>query len=135
VSQVGASVPGVGAGCTTWDSTDRLDWFAFLVHDRTCGVPATDDRSYIHVRLALRDAEDLALGAPWEMTRRQALPSEIAGVDAAALAGGAGTAWRILGEQSALFLSILERCTDPSPVQHVRQFLHFFANMAQMRVV
>ena len=119
---------------------DRLEWFAFLVHDYGTGVPTTseDHSIYLHVRLALVADEELVLGSPWLLTRRTSLSHEMAGVDVGAFQDGIDAAWRLLGEQSAWLLSLLEQQRpDVDPLQrllHVRQFLHFFANMAQMKI-
>jgi len=122
-----------------------LEWFSFLVHDRASGVPTTEDdkRCYIHLRCKLRKFRRREvvphmrlLGEPWLMTRQVELSRSIAGVDPKVL--DVDRAWAELGKQSEWFLNFIE-CMDKKAdgyqlVRHVRQFLHFFANMAQMRV-
>lgn len=126
------------------ESNGMIDWYAFLIHDSASGVPAptTDKSLYIHLRFsATPEAAEFdftTMSHPWEMTHRQALSDRIAGVDAAALGGDIAIAWQILGEQSAWLLRLVELHSDGVDglqlVRHARQFLHFFANMAQMRV-
>lgn len=146
---------------------ELFPWWCFLVHDGASGVPTTpEDKSlYVHLRFQLRPLVFVPEPAmaqleegqardwfppPWEMTRRQPLSREIAGLDLKALTPrateeGAGlgeiavqTAWWLLGAQSEWLLDLLRihRATsDPLTVlRHVRQYLHFFANMTQMRV-
>jgi hypothetical protein len=45
-------------------------------------------------------------------------------------------AWRIIGEQSEWLLEMLNihKGEVGIPLQHVAQFLHFFANMTQLQV-
>ena len=122
------------------DLGTKCSWFSFLVHDRGGGVPTSeDDRSvYIHLRLTvtLTEGDDLVLPSPWLWTRRAELSREIAGVDCTAFKGGADAAWEIIGWQSEWLLDFIEVHVgdDMSLIKHMRQFLHFFANMAQMRV-
>lgn len=123
-----------------------LEWFSFLVHDHASGVPTTadDKRCYIHLRLKLRKFKrrevipsmPRLLSDPWQMTRKVDLSREIAGVDSKVL--DVDEAWSQLGKQSAWLLSFIE-AQDPKAdglqlVRHVRQFLHYWANMAQIRV-
>lgn len=128
------------------EAADVIEWYSFLIHDGTCGVPTTpDDKAlYIHLRLSLSPvAKDTdlaaALQAPWEMTRPAPLSREIAGFDASAFDDGdLDPMWWMIGEQSALMLKFVEHhspSTDAAQLlKHIRQFLHFFANMSQMRI-
>jgi hypothetical protein len=72
----------------------------------------------------------------WVLTRQVELSRSIAGVDPKVL--DVDRAWAELGKQSEWFLNFIE-CLDKKAdgyqlVRHVRSFLHFFANMSQMRV-
>lgn len=124
-----------------------VGWYCFLIHDGASGVPcAPDDKAlYVHLRLALADgvnAENLftskkLLSRRWEMSRKCKLAPEIAGIEPMMLEGGIERAWRLLGAQSAWYLDFLEAHPDADTlalIKHARQFLHFFANMAQVRV-
>jgi hypothetical protein len=113
-------------------------WYCFLVHDRASGVPtkAGDTNLYIHLRAQFESKKKIKFPSSWEMTREIELPKEIAGVDMRVMPPK--MAWDLLHLQSELFLHILafnRPGSDPFTVlKHTRQFLHFFANMAQMRV-
>jgi hypothetical protein len=72
----------------------------------------------------------------WVLTRQVELSRSIAGVDPKVL--DVDRAWAELGKQSEWFLNFIE-CLDKKAdgyqlVRHVRQYLHFYSNMAQMRV-
>ncbi len=123
-----------------------IEWYSFLVHDYASGVPTTldDKRCFIHLRFKMRKFRrrevipyvPFMMEKCWLMTREVELSRSIAGVDASVL--DVDRAWAELGKQSAWFLSFIE-CLDKNAdgyqlVRHVRQYLHFFANMAQMRV-
>lgn len=122
------------------ESHHVLTWYSFLIHDRSSGVPtADDDRGlYIHLRLCVPDLNvNLAAVLPpeWVMTRRTPPSEVIAGIEPAVL--DAAQAWRLIGQQSVWLLALLESMPSADGfelVKHVRQFLHLFANMAQMRV-
>lgn len=121
-----------------------IEWYAFLVHDRFSGVPTTpdDDGLYYHVTLGLAagvEPERLLYALPaWcVMTRKMAVTMEIQGIDRSALRGDAiEEAWRIIGAQSEWFLDLLDAHKPDREVDYrqVAQFLHYFANMAQLRV-
>lgn len=121
-----------------------IDWYAFLVHDRLSGVPTTqdDDGLYYRVRLGLAagvDPERLLHMLPecCVMTRKMAVNTEIQGIDRSALRGEAiEEAWRIIGAQSEWFIDLLATHKADRDVDYrqVAQFLHYFANMAQLRV-
>jgi len=129
-------------------------WYAFLIHDRNSGVPTTadDDRAFIHLRLKfehdplnnwdlaefLTDGHWLRQPSPWVLTRRCELSTDMAGVDCHALRGKSEHAWQLLGAQSEWVLDLIEAhvpdADNYTMLKHCRQFLHFFANMLQMRV-
>jgi hypothetical protein len=123
-----------------------LFWYCFLVHDRSSGVPTTeDDRDpYIHLRFELvpkpwQGEEDMLgfLSSSWKMTRQIELPDQIAGLNLK-YRFDAPTAWRIIASQSRWLLELIEEhgsdVDDGTVLQHVRQFLHYFANATQIRV-
>lgn len=120
-----------------------VGWYCFLIHDGASGVPcAPDDKAlYVHLRLSiptrlLRMVREL-IPKPWVLHRRWIVSPEIAGIEPMMLEGGIERAWRLLGAQSAWYLDFLEAHPDADTlalIKHARQFLHFFANMAQVRV-
>lgn len=121
------------------DLRPELWQFSFLVHAFPL-VPteATDTALYIHLRLEFLDnpVEPVmrALAAKWRFTRRWD-KGEIAGVDSQVV--DVDSRWDLLERQSEWLLNLVEEHRDAdlgTLVKHVRQYLHFFANMAQMRV-
>ncbi len=116
-----------------------LHQFSFLVHAYPL-VPTLpeDTSSYIHLRLSFYRSthiEEFAKRAPkWRMTRPWDR-GEIAGVDSEAL--DINARWNMISWQSEWLLRLIAEHKDAdlgTLVKHVRQYLHFFANMAQMRV-
>jgi hypothetical protein len=115
--------------------------YVLLIHGAQSGVPtSTDDpHAYLHLRIFVTPhASKIAkrIKAPWTMTRTTALSNDMAGVSTDALPAVA--AWHRLSEQSRWFVDFIaahdDSVSDLQVVKHLRQFLHFFANMAQMRV-
>lgn len=121
-----------------------IDWYAILFHDRSGGVPTTeeDGGAYAHLRLgAVREGDDLGAlvpSPPWRWVRLSVDVSEIAGVDRSALAGAEiSRAWGLLGAQSEWYLDFLEQYESldgPELLRHLGQHLHFLANVTRMRV-
>lgn len=118
----------------------------FLVHAYGSGVPTTpDDRSaYIHLRLYFREAHrsiSHLLSDKWVMhTSVLDESEEIAGIDRKLLKTGSVDSIRAaLRNQSYWLLELLEAYRDDAdPVLllgQVRQNLHFFANMCQIKIV
>jgi hypothetical protein len=111
-----------------------LEWYSFLVHGYRSGVPTTpeDASSYVHLRFRSSGAQHLTPPG-WLWTRNCEL-GEIAGLSAIDTA----QAWRLIGEQSKLFLDFLAQygpeVDDLVVLKELRQFMHFFANMSQMVV-
>ena len=120
-------------------------WYCFLVHGKNSGVSTTedDDNLYLHIRFTIRkdiDPDKVLSSLPdyCEMTRYiKPRLNSIAGIDKSQFKSGEiEEAWRLLGEQSEWFLQLLlayKEETNISP-QQVGQFLHFFANMSQLRI-
>ena len=121
-----------------------IDWYCFLVHDKSSGVPTTADDShlYIHLRFSLKEAIDPAsvvkilppscvMTAPIDVGRIHS----ITGVDKSAIKNeDIEEAWRMIGEQSEWvlnFISVHKEDVTISP-QQISQFLHFFDNMTQV---
>ncbi len=119
-----------------------LSWYSFLTHNRDSGVPTTadDKNAYIHLRLdfaySAKSPVSLELGPLWTMTREVEQPKEIAGISCDALL--IDQAWDLIGEQSQWLLFLIQSHQSdsiPQLVIHIRQYLHFFANMCQIRVM
>jgi len=124
---------------------DVGNWYSFLIHDRNSGVPTNEDDNnlYIHIRFTLRDNvnhKEILSSLPkyCEMTRHiEPRPNSITGIDESLFKDeNIDEAWRILGEQSEWFLQLLNAHKEDVtiPPQHIGQFLHYFANMAQLQV-
>lgn len=109
--------------------SERLAWYMLLIHDYGSGVPTTsDDKSaYAHLRLVFKDRVRVpALPAGWQMTKSMKPAHDVD-----------GPVPRLIGYQSECFLRIVESITtneESSALKQMRQSLHYFANMAQMRV-
>ncbi len=122
-----------------------IDWFCFLLHDRNSGVPtAADDPSlYLHLRFSVRENVDpraiiASLPEHFIMTRQieRNRVESIAGIDKSLLKQQQIVdAWRVIGEQSEWLLDMLQiyREDVAVPPEQVAQFLHFFANMTNIR--
>lgn len=109
--------------------TGRLEWYMFLLHDRNSGVPTTpeDKGAYVHLRLVFRRSQARpALPKAFQMTYgREELPDTT------------GRVARLIGYQSEWverLVSSLPHTDDAARVREVRQFLHYFANMTQIKV-
>jgi hypothetical protein len=124
-----------------------INWYCFLVHDRESGVPTgkEDDRSYVHLRMALRKPSNEAefikqLPSFCYFSRKMSMPDppSLDNVDIQSLANGQVVqGWKILGESSEWVLKMLD-AHDPKkqvPPQNVSQFLHYLGNQLQIRSV
>ena len=122
-----------------------IRWYCFLIHDRNSGVPTSEDDNnpYFHIRFALErrvDAQEFLGSLPdyCVMTRRiERRLESIRGIDKSIIKGEEiEEAWRIIGEQSEWFLDLLNIHKEniDVPPQQIAQFLHFYANMAQLQV-
>ncbi len=122
----------------------KIRWYCFLVHDRSCGVPTTPDdvANYWHLRMEAApqaDPDPLMVSLPdfCVMTQRLYFGEGIGGIDNSLLKEGRiMEVWRIIGEQSEWMLRMLDiHSGEGMPLKRqVGQFLHYFANMAQMEV-
>ncbi len=122
-----------------------IDWFCFLLHDRNSGVPtdADDPSLYLHLRFSVRENVDphaiiASLPEYFIMTRQieRNRVESIAGIDNSLLKQQQIVeAWRVIGEQSEWLLDMLQiyREDVTVPPEQVSQFLHFFANMTNIR--
>lgn len=121
----------------------KLDRWFFLVHDRSSGVPClpSEDGGYVHLRLSFKRAvAEPHLPGKWQMTR--AITDEgsvIGGVDLKLLQSRDSACIReLLAMQSAWVLRVVEwhraDADEAAMLKQVRQLLHYFSNMTQMRV-
>jgi len=117
-----------------------IDWYSFLIHNKTNGVPTSEDDNnfYIHLRLEVvksNSEEDFYRYLPeyCVMTRKMPgpYPHPMSGIYPKKLKNeDIGEAWKILGECSELMINILKshENIDSFPIEHVSQFLHFLGN-------
>lgn len=123
-----------------------LEWYFFLLHDSSNGAPdgAKAGDEYIHLHLQFKKPTRLVLFrdvfSPWEGTK----PIDyggggFGGVDESTIVGGADAARRMIAYQSEWVLRLVELHKSDADITKVmrqaRQYLHFFANMLQIKVV
>jgi len=121
-----------------------VEWYCFLIHDRTSGVPTTQDdkNAYFHIRftvkksISIKDEKDMNTHLPEycekSMTRRCSSTASIDGIEKSILKDGdIAESWRIIGEQSAWVLSMLNGHKENAqiPVNQLVQFMHYYLNM------
>jgi hypothetical protein len=118
-----------------------INWYSFLIHDKRSGVPTTedDDNLYFHIRFSLKNDFKPSLPDYCVMTRKikREWVKSISGIDQSLLRNGQiEEAWRIIGEQSKWFIDMLSIYKEDVeiPPRQIKQFLHFFANMTQLKV-
>lgn len=122
-----------------------INWYCFLIHDKNSGVPTTEDDScpYFHIRFALKKGMDspvfqTLLPKYCVLTRKiESGLESISGIDKNIIKNDdISEVWRVIGEQCEWFLHLLNihKESAPIPPQQIAQFLHFFANMTQLRV-
>lgn len=123
------------------DLRDVLDWYFFLIHDRTSGVPTDDKGEYVHLRLVFREPiAKLGLPTGWEMTRSVDFKNA-GGFNFDIMCGDnpAVDGMKLLAMQSEWVLSFLEaHRADAEPmslIKQIRQFFHFTSNMLQVKGV
>ena len=123
-------------------------WYCFLIHDRHSGVPTSEDdeNPYFHIRFALRRdinpknflpdycvltrkierewVAQISIGKNEVMDTSLFETEEIE------------EAWRTIGEQSEWLFNMLNifKKNVTIPLRYVGQFLHYYANMTQLRV-
>jgi hypothetical protein len=124
-----------------------IDWYCFLIHDKTSGVPTNpnDEDAYFHVRLGLQTGSTpdmLLTSLPDYCTMTRPIEAtwveNILGIDKTLLKNeDIGEAWKVIGEQSEWLLKMLnshKEETNIFPTQ-MAQFLHYFSNMTQLRMM
>lgn len=103
--------------------------YSFLVHDRTSGVPcpAEDHSAYIHLRLVLKN----------KLSAKRFLSNKWVYVSLVTTTEKERFVHEVLDRQAAWYLSLIERgekLSDIDLLRDIRQFLHYFSNMSQMRI-
>lgn len=121
-----------------------INWYSFLIHDKKSGgIPTTDEKSaFFHIRLELGegiDLEKLNLPRNFEFTRRVSSESlqSCSDINKNLLKNeDIAEAWRILGEISELVIAMLNAHKEDAeiPPQQIAQFLHFLANITQVKI-
>lgn len=121
-----------------------MAWYCFLIHDKTSGVPTTEDdkNAYFHIRFTvkkninIKDEKDINKYLPEycekSMTRRCSDVTSIQGIEKSILKDGdIAESWKLMGEQSGWVLTMLKGHEENAqiPVNQLVQFMHFFMNM------
>ncbi len=117
-----------------------VDWYSFLLHTHSQGVPtsANDPNSYVHLRLeapSVDNVDDLSKRLPptclWTRPARNIdnpkwthIPGTMSPSDY----------WRVLGEASEWVLRMIKAHTDHAPVpgRNVAQFVHYIHNQTNL---
>lgn len=125
-----------------------INWYCFLIHGKNTGVPTTTDDSnvYFHIRLGLKEDIDLTshLTSYCVMTRKID-PSWVKNISIGKdlvyntklmKDESIEEVWRLIGEQSEWLINLLNSFKDSInvPYPYVGQFLHYYANMTQLRI-
>jgi hypothetical protein len=123
-----------------------VDYRYFLVHDKHSGVPTKEDGAFIHLHVAfthpvaLRDDVRACGYLHWNIITPAKESDRIAGVDTSIMqvTDGLHATRRLLHAQSSFVLELLDTFredADPLKVlNQIRQQMHYFANMIQMRI-
>lgn len=113
----------------------------FFVHNRESGVPTTEDDkgTYLDITLEFHVPQGLELGAPFVMTRPDKFSEQCAGWDLKALNPAGIQIVRILHNMQARmllqFIASFNKDADTMTIlKHMRQYLHYLANVTQMRI-
>lgn len=125
-----------------------INWYCFLVHDKSSGVPTTPDDTnfYYHIRFDVKeDITPVQYLPSYCVLTRKIDPSWVKNISI-----GQGLTyntllmkdesieevWRIIGEQSEWVMNLLNSFKEnvTIPFLYVGQFLHYYANMTMLRV-
>ena len=121
-----------------------VKWYCFLLHNSANGVPILYDGGQFHIRFENTlelDKRELIKNIPdyCEMLRK--IPSskvnQISGIDQNLLMNDdICEAWRIIGETCEWILSIIDahKPEISIPPNQIAQFLHYIANITQIRI-
>lgn len=128
-----------------------INWYNFLIHNKTSGVPTTldDNNVYYHIRVSLEDDikyEDFKSMLPEYCTKtRQCDQKSVEQIgitqntvfDTSLLKNeGIEDIWLFIGEQSEGLLKMLHayKKSVDVPIQHLFQFVHYYFNMTGLGV-
>lgn len=118
----------------------RLKWMWFFVHNRESGVPTTEDdkAAYLDITLVFDYPTTFSLLRPYVMTRPDELSNACAGWDLTKLRSGTKDVHGLHNMQAQMVLQFL-KCfhsdVDTMTIlKHMRQYLHYLANVTQMRI-
>ncbi len=123
-----------------------IDWYCFLIHNRTSGVPTTEDdkNAYWHIRFTVSKDVNPKDFLPNYCCKTRKVKSEwvkdisisrIEVMDKSLFVNGKiEEAWKIIGEQSEWLLDLLDIYKEEVKItpKQVLPFLHYFANMTQL---
>jgi muconolactone delta-isomerase len=130
----------------------KVDWYSFLIHGKSSGVPTTNDdnNAYFHIRFSISkeaDEEQVLKSIPdFCVMTGKVNPSSVESISigntikfnpSLLKQGEIEEIWRIIGEQSEFLLNVFERYKDDVviPVEEIWSFLHYFHNMVGLSVV
>lgn len=115
----------------------------FFVHNRESGVPTTEDdkSAYLDITLVFPIARGLKLDAPFVMTRPDKLSEQCAGWDLKQLKVRGmeiELVHRLHDTQARMllqFIASFKKDADTMTIlKHLRQYMHYLANVTQMRI-
>jgi hypothetical protein len=125
-----------------------IRWYSFLIHDRRSGVPTTEDDNNPYFHLRFESEEDnpkdflpnycvLTRKIDMECVKDISIGKGILFDKSLLKDEGIEEVWRIIGEQSEWLLSMLGIFKDDIniPLPYVGQFLHYFSDMTQLRIM
>lgn len=120
----------------------HLDAFSFLIHDHVGGVP-TRFRKRAYIDLTLYFAKKVGVrklfSSAWKFVGPGGMTEEVAGIDSALfIEKKVQTGIDLINAQCEWYLQLVEsfgpEASDMDVLKQVGQYLHFFANMSQLRV-
>lgn len=122
----------------------EIEWVWFFVHNRDSGVPTTEDdkAAYLDITIVLRShlvVSTIGLDAPFVMTRPDKLSAQCAGWDLKQLnKGGVEIVHALHNMQARMLLQFIagfNKDADTMTIlKHLRQYMHYLANVTQMRI-
>ena len=110
-----------------------INWYHFLIHDRSSGVPTAgdDDNQYFHIRFTLKKDVDPKDILPKHCVMTDSVHPNLKDIDRVFLKDeDIEEAWRIIGEGSEWIMRMLGIFKEDVevPSNQVEQFLHYYSN-------